>query len=241
MPLRIPRPPHPWKLAPRDAIALQERLARRVRQEPPLHPPRYIAGMDAAFTDGGRTCVAAVVLWDAEAHKVVDVQLARRRVTFPYIPGLLTFREGPALCHALRRLSIRPDALMCDGQGRAHPRRLGIASHLGVICRLPAVGCAKSILVGTHREPGQLRGAWAPLLHRGEIIGMALRTREGSRPVFVSVGHLFDLDSARRLVLGCVRRYRLPEPTRLADHLVAQVRHTGAAWSSRAAKALMDA
>lgn len=240
MAIRIPRPPHPWNLAPKDAMAVQERLARRVREEAPLVEPRYVAGMDAAFADAGRTCVAAVVLWDAVEGCVVEIQVARRRVTFPYIPGLLTFREGPALCQALRKLRTRPDVLLCDGQGRAHPRRLGIASHLGLICGIPSVGCAKSILVGSHSEPGQTRGSTAPLTHRGEVVGLAVRTRDQVLPVYVSVGHQFDLEAARQLVLRCAVRYRLPEPTRLADRLVARLRRTGDTWESSAGKLAMD-
>lgn len=150
--------------------------------------------------------------------------MAVRPLVFPYIPGLLSFREAPAVLAALRRLRHEPDAIMCDAHGYAHPRRFGLACHVGVICGLPTVGCAKSRLVGAHRAPGRRRGSRTRLRHDGEVIGMVLRTQDAVRPVFVSVGHLVDLDSAARLVLACAVSYRLPEPTRLADRLVGEVR-----------------
>ena len=136
----------------------------------------------------------------------------------------LSFREAPALLGALRRLNTAPDLLMCDGHGLAHPRRFGIACHLGVLCDLPAIGCAKSRLVGEHDEPARARGASAPLRHNLEIVGSVLRTRPGIRPIFVSVGHRIDLESAQEIVLACAVRFRLPEPTRLADRLAARAK-----------------
>ncbi len=224
MALDLPRPLHSWNLPPRAAIALQRQLADRVVRERPRGPFRWIAGLDAAFSDGGRVCVAAVVLWDARRRLPVECHVARRAVRFPYVPGLLTFREAPALLAALRRLSRRPDVLMFDGQGLAHPRRFGIASHLGVFCGLPSIGCAKSLLVGEFETPGPARGDFSPLLHEGERIGEVVRSQDGIRPLFVSVGHRMDQATARRLVLRCAVRHRLPEPTRLADRLVARAR-----------------
>jgi deoxyribonuclease V len=142
-------------------------------------------------------------------------------LTFPYVPGLLSFREAPALLAALRKLKRTPNALMCDGQGLAHPRRLGIASHIGIICGLPTIGCAKSRLCGEETMPARQRGSWTSLVDGDEEIGAVLRTQEGVNPLYVSVGHLCDLPTARQLVLHCATRYRLPEPTRLADRLVA--------------------
>jgi deoxyribonuclease V len=166
--------------------------------------------------------VAAVVLWDLEERSVIEEHVARRPVTFPYVPGLLSFREAPAVLAALRKLRAMPDAVMLDGQGRAHPRRFGLACHVGLICDLPAIGCAKSRLTGRHEEPGRERGARASLEDdEGRILGTVLRTQDGVRPVFVSVGHKMDLLSAEQTVLVCATRYRLPEPTRLADRLVA--------------------
>lgn len=180
---------------------------------------RLIAGLDMAFVGGGTTCQAAVVLWDLDDACVIEQHVARRAVQFPYVPGLLSFREVPALLAALRKLKRAPDGLMCDGHGLAHPRRFGIASHLGVILGIPSVGCAKSRLTGTSREPGTRRGDRAMLKDKGEIIGAVLRTRDRVKPVYVSVGHGLDLDDAVRITLSCGRGYRLPEPVRRADIL----------------------
>ena len=180
-----------------------------------------MAGLDGAFSPDGSRCIAGVVLWDLRERRVVEQQTAAGKLRFPYIPGLLSFREIPAWVAALRKLRQAPDVLMCDGQGIAHPRRFGIASHLGVLCGLPAVGCAKSRLVGAHDEPPARRGGRASLRDKDEVIGTVLRTQTGIRPVYVSIGHRLDLASAEALVLDCAVKYRLPEPTRLADRLVA--------------------
>ncbi len=219
--MKLARVPHSWRLTPRQAIALQKEMAARVQLVPPPAEVRFVAGMDAAFTADGRYCMAAVVLWDIPEHRVVEQHTAKSRLMFPYIPGLLSFREAPALLKALQRLRHPPDLLMCDGQGLAHPRRFGIACHVGVICGLPAIGCAKSRLVGTHLEPARARGSRASLTDHHQEIGAVLRTRPGIKPVYVSPGHLMDLATAERIVLECAVRYRLPEPTRLADRLVA--------------------
>ncbi len=219
--MRIPRAPHSWSLTPRAAIALQKELASRVQVVKPPGELRFIAGLDAAFSADGQRCLAAVVLWDVRACCVVEQHTAAGKLTFPYIPGLLSFREAPALLAVLRKLKRAPDALMCDGQGIAHPRRLGIASHVGIICDLPTIGCAKSRLCGEHTEPSQTRGSSVPLMDGTDQIGEVLRTQDGVKPLYVSVGHRCDLAGARQLVLACAVRYRLPEPTRLADRLVA--------------------
>lgn len=219
--MKLPPVPHSWALTPRQAIALQRKLARRVCVVKPAGELRFIAGLDAAFSADGRQCLAAVVVWDRLEQRVVEQHTAARKLTFSYIPGLLSFREAPALLAALRKLRRTPDALMCDGQGLAHPRRLGIASHVAILCELPTIGCAKSRLCGEHVEPAEKRGSVAALLDGDEQIGEVLRTQDGVKPVYVSVGHLCDLASARELVLACATRYRLPEPTRLADRLVA--------------------
>ncbi|MCL5098001.1 MAG: deoxyribonuclease V [Candidatus Omnitrophica bacterium] len=222
--LKLPRIPHSWNLSPREAIALQKRMAVRVERIPPAHALRFVAGLDAAFTVDYQHCLSAVVLWDVQDRCVIEQHTAKRRLTFPYIPGLLSFREIPALLAALRKLDRVPDALMCDGHGYAHPRRFGIASHLGVVCDLPTIGCAKSRLTGSHDAPPIQRGSSAPLLDGGELIGLVLRTQSGVNPVYVSIGHKIDLATAERSVLECAIRYRLPEPTRLADQLVAQTK-----------------
>jgi deoxyribonuclease V len=217
--LRIPRAPHRWSLAPREAAAVQRRLASRVVVAPLRRAPRLVAGLDAAFA--GERCVAAVVLWDLHERRVVEERVAVRPLRFPYVPGLLSFREAPGLLAALRRLCTEPDLLLCDGHGLAHPRRFGIACHVGVLTGLPTIGCAKSRLVGTYAEPALRRGARAPLEDAGEVVGSVLRTRPDAKPLFVSIGHRVDLPSAERVVLACAREHRLAEPIRLADRLVA--------------------
>lgn len=223
--MRLPPLPHRWTLSPRAAAAVQARLAERVILAPLARTPRFVAGLDAAFAGGN--VIAAVVLWDRQRCEVVESHLATRPLRFPYVPGLLSFREAPALLGALRKLRHPPDALMCDGQGLAHPRRFGLASHLGLLCDLPSLGVAKSLLVGTHRPLGSRRGARTELVDRGETVGLALRTKAEVRPVFVSVGHRLDLAGAGRLTLACAIKHRLPEPTRLADRLVARGRLLG--------------
>lgn len=220
--MKIPPIPHRFTLSPSEAVQLQRELAARVRVSPLRRTPRLVAGLDAAFTRDGHSCIGGVVLWDVAAREVVEERVATRRLTFPYVPGLLSFRETPVLLAALRKLRGIPDALLCDAHGVAHPRRFGLACHVGVLVEIPTVGCAKSRLVGSHREPGARRGARAPLLDGEEVIGTVLRTRDGVKPVYVSVGHRIDLESAERLVLDCAARHRLPEPTHLADRLVAR-------------------
>jgi deoxyribonuclease V len=230
--MKIPRPPHRWDVSPPRAIEIQRSLAGRIRRVKPTEPLRRIAGIDVAFTRDGRTCLAAAVVWDAGKRQVVEQRIAARPLSFPYVPGLLSFREAPAVLAALRKLTTTPDALMCDGQGFAHPRRFGLACHVGLIVDLPNIGCAKSRLCGEHRLPGRRRGSKAPLRHEGEVIGTVLRTRDGVRPVYVSIGHRVDLATAERLVLACAVRYRLPEPTRRADRLVAAVKRGAAQGQS---------
>ncbi len=220
--MRIARAPHRWRVTPAAARAIQRRLATRVRIEPLRAEPRLVAGVDSAFARG--LCVAGAVLWDARTGEVVEQHLARRPLAFPYVPGLLSFREAPAVLAALRKLRRRPDAILVDGHGLAHPRRFGIACHLGVLVGLPTAGCAKSRLVGEHGEPGSARGSRAPLVDGEETLGSVMRTRDGGKPVYVSIGHQIDLAGAERLVLACARGHRLPEPTHLADRLVAYAR-----------------
>jgi deoxyribonuclease V len=162
---------------------------------------------------------AAAVLFDATTLEVLERSAIEMAITFPYVPGLLTFREAPPAIAAIQDLRRRPDLLLCDGQGLAHPRRCGFASHLGLALDLPSIGVAKSRLTGTHDEPGQERGAWTPLLDNGEVIGACLRTRTGVRPIYVSIGNRVTLHTAIHFVLRTATRYRLPEPTRLADKL----------------------
>lgn len=181
--------------------------------------PATVAGLDVAYAESGDRLAAAVTVLDATTLAVVDEAVSVGRPAFPYVPGLFAFRELPALRDALDRLTVRPDLLVCDGHGLAHPRRFGLACHLGVVTGLPAIGVGKTPLVGAWEEPGPRRGAWTPLRDGGAVVGRVLRTRDGVKPVFVSVGHRMSLDNAVDRVLALTPRYRLPETTRSADQL----------------------
>ena len=222
--MKIPRVPHSWSLTPSRAVELQRTLADRVIRRGTVRAPQRLAGLDLAFNKSGEECIAGVVVWEAASQSVVEEHVARRPVRFPYVPGLLSFREAPALLAVLRKLRCEPDAFLFDGQGYAHPRRFGLASHVGLLIDRPSVGCAKSVLIGEFVEPGPKRGATSPMMHEGECIGMALRTRDNVKPIYVSVGHKLSLDSAVELALLACGGRRLPEPTRLADRLVARAK-----------------
>jgi len=183
-----------------------------------------VAGVDVGFEQGGAVTRAAIAVLGFPGLDPIDQALAKRPTGFPYVPGLLSFREIPAILDALSTLRVYPDLLLCDGQGYAHPRRLGLASHLGLLTDLPSIGVAKSRLIGEHGSLAKERGAWTWLHDGGEIIGAVLRTRSCVRPVYVSIGHRVSLDSAIRFVLACTTRYRLPETTRRAHRLASEQR-----------------
>jgi deoxyribonuclease V len=210
---------HSWDLTPAGARALQERLAGQAELRDRLGSIALVAGIDVGFEDGGRVTRAAVAVLRRGDLQLAESSLARRPTDFPYVPGLLSFREIPAVLDALAALRSAPDLLLCDGQGLAHPRRFGLACHLGWLLDAPAIGVAKSRLLGDFAAPPAERGAWTPLLDRGDVVGAAVRTRPGVRPVFVSPGHRVDVASAVRLALACTGRYRLPEPSRAAHRL----------------------
>lgn len=211
---------HNWNVSAREAIAIQRRLAQHVSREDELPDVRYVAGIDVGFEDGNRITKAAVVVLAFPQLTFEEKAVARAPTTLPYIPGLLSFREGPAILQAIRELERRPDLLLFDGQGIAHPRRLGIASHIGLLVDMPAIGVAKSRLCGRWREPpGQQKGDWAGLWDGDELIGAALRTRERVKPVFVSIGHRISLATAMEYVLACTTRFKLPETTRWAHRI----------------------
>lgn len=214
--------PHGWDLTPADARALQDELQPRIDCNDRLPRLRHVAGVDVGFEDGGRVTRAAVVVHGWPELEVVERALARRETGFPYVPGLLAFRELPAVVAALEELDTDPDLVFCDGQGIAHPRRFGIACHLGLLIDRPAIGVGKSRLIGTHAEPARDRGAREPLVDCGEIVGTVLRTRTGVRPVYVSPGHRVSLETAVELVLNAAPRYRLPEPVREADRMASR-------------------
>lgn len=208
---------HPWNLDPGEAVALQEQLAQHVQEVPLRAPPRTVAGIDV----GVREEIARAALVILEFPDLVPTATATHEmpVPFPYVPGLLSFREVPVILKVLETLPSLPEVLICDGQGRAHPRRFGLASHLGVLLDHPTVGCAKSRLVGHYTSLAERRGAWVPLTDNGEVIGAVVRTRTGVKPVFVSVGHRVTLEDAIQLVLQMSPRYRIPVPLRWAHRL----------------------
>ncbi len=210
---------HPWNLGPAEAVALQRELCGQVEASDRLVPVRRVAGVDVGFEADGAVTRAAVAVLRYPELTVLETAIARRPTEFPYIPGLLSFRELPAVLDALAQLSQPPDLLLCDGQGIAHPRRLGIASHLGLLTDIPAIGVAKTRLCGTHEEPPNQRGAWTPLWADGEIIGAVLRTRIGVKPLYISPGHRISLETSIQFVMACCTRYRLPETTRHAHRL----------------------
>ncbi len=209
---------HDWTRDPRASIALQEELAGKITLTPVETSAsfRRIAGVDVSSERGGKILWAAVVILELPEFRIVETAHARGAAGFPYIPGLLSFRELPVALQAFRRIRNRPDAVICDGQGLAHPRFFGLACHLGLWLDLPVVGCAKTRLVGEYREPDDTPGSWTELIFRGRVLGAALRTRRGSKPVYVSPGHLVTLEQSVELVRTCLLKSRLPEPTRLA-------------------------
>lgn len=217
-------PIHPWDVTPAQARAIQEQLRDRLVRRDDFTQVETVAGLDVGFEEGGKVTRAAVVLLRFPQLEPLDRALVRRPTSFPYVPGLLSFREIPALLHALDEMRIKPDLLLCDGQGYAHPRRFGLACHLGLLTGLPSIGVAKSRLIGEHGALGDQKGAHTWLWHDGEIIGALLRTRARVQPVYVSVGHRIGLETALDFVLACTTRYRLPETTRQAHRLASEMK-----------------
>lgn len=211
---------HTWHLDAKQAIYLQNRLRQYVVLENKIDSPiNRVAGVDVGFEAGGSITRAGAAVLDLADLHLLDQAVARLPTRFPYIPGLLSFREIPTILHALANLLRLPDMLLCDGQGYAHPRRFGLACHLGVLTDLPAIGVGKTRLLGDHAEIPNKRGEWVPLRHQKETIGAVLRSREGMKPIYVSVGHRLDLSTAVDYVMRCVTRYKLPETTRQAHRL----------------------
>ncbi|MHC5074982.1 MAG: deoxyribonuclease V [Planctomycetota bacterium] len=217
---------HNWNLSYKRAVDLQRRLAERVQFTAVNKVPKVAAGLDCAFSKDGKRIVAAVIVLKIDDFEVLETKSAVRKVRFPYIPGLLSFREGPVCLAAAGKLKSRPDVFIVDGQGIAHPRRLGLASHLGLFLDRPTIGCAKSRLTGSYREPGVRKGAYTLLKDEknSDTIGAVVRTRTNVKPVFVSVGHKYSLEDAIKITLGCTSKYRLPEPTRLAHQMVSRLK-----------------
>ncbi|MFQ4142379.1 deoxyribonuclease V [Chlorogloeopsis sp. ULAP02] len=211
---------HSWTLTVEEAIAIQEQLQAEVITVDQLKQPvQYVAGVDMGFEADGTISRAAVAVLSFPDLQLQETSIARRPTSFPYIPGFLSFREIPAVLDALEKIKLTPDIILCDGQGIAHPRRFGIACHLGVIVDIPSIGVAKSLLVGKHQDLSDIRGSWQPLVYKGDTVGAALRTRSGVKPVYISSGHRISLPTAIDYVLRCTTKYRLPETTRIADKL----------------------
>jgi len=224
---------HPWQVTPAEARAIQRRLQRQVQVGRYVQDIRYIAGADVAAGRGTTTVYAGAVVLEYATLRVVERQGVCSHTDFPYIPGLLSFREAPALLQVLTKLKCTPEVIVLDGQGIAHPRGLGIASHIGVLLDIPTIGCAKSRLIGHYEEPPPLPGAFTPLYGpQGKILGAVLRTKAHVKPVFVSVGHKMELQQAVEILLHCCRGYRIPEPTRLADQYVGMLRRAHGVCSS---------
>jgi deoxyribonuclease V len=221
---------HAWDLSPTEAVALQKRLRDRVVLQPLPDDVRVVAGADISYERYSNVLHAGFVLVRLPDFEVVETAGVELRVSFPYVPGLLSFRETPPLVEAWKRVTVRPDVVMLDGQGLAHPRRFGIACHVGLLFDLPTLGCAKTLLVGKFEPPGEAAGSRSPLVDRGETVGSAVRTKDRVQPVYVSPGHLADVESAAALALRCTARYRVPEPTRLA-HLFVNALRRGEEWT----------
>lgn len=210
---------HSWNLTPKEAIQLQKDLKDQVKTNLTLRLPQSIAGVDVAYLREEKQSVATAVVVSSVGFETVESAVAKMKTPFPYIPGLLSFREVPPILKALKKLSRLPDLILVDGHGRAHPRRFGIASHLGQWLKHPTIGIGKSRLCGEFREPGNKRGSSTDLVHKGEVIGKVLRTRAGVKPVFVSVGYGLPLEDCVSWALTMTSRFRLPEPIRRADQL----------------------
>jgi deoxyribonuclease V len=219
---------HPWQLTPKDAIQLQRQLRERVVRTDAFSEIRYVAGADAAFSRSDKLAYGAVVVYEYPSLTEVERAWAARPLEFPYVPGLLSFRELPVLLEAFAKLRHSPDLLIFDAHGIAHPRRCGLASHAGLTLNKPSIGCAKSRLVGSETATEDRAGAWTELTDEGEVIGATLRTRLHSRPVYVSIGHRVALETAIAIVLKCCDGPRIPKPTREADGFVAQVKRMAA-------------
>jgi deoxyribonuclease V len=202
-----------------EAKAIQEALRTQVVTKDCLGKVKYVAGVDVGFKENYAITQAAVAVLSYQDLQIVDRAIVQTPTTFPYVPGYLSFREIPAILAVLPKLTIKPDVILCDGQGLAHPRRLGLACHLGVILDLPTIGVAKSLLIGKHDELPLTKGSWLPLIDRDETIGAVLRSRDRVKPIYISIGHKISLQRSIDLVMNCLTKYRLPETTRWADRL----------------------
>ncbi len=210
---------HLWSVTVEEAIAIQQQLQLEVITTDKLGAVNYVAGVDVGFEEDGKVSRAAVVVLSFPELQLQEQAIAVCSTTFPYTPGLLSFREVPVILEALKKLKTTPDLILCDGQGIAHPRRFGLGCHLGLLTEVPTIGVAKSLFIGEHDELALEKGSWKPLRDRGDVIGAVVRSRTNVKPIYISVGHLICLPTAIDYVLRCTPKYRLPETTRLADQL----------------------
>ena len=215
---------HSWSVTPKQAVVIQQRLSPKIIREDRIGEVNYIAGVDSGFEDSGKFIRAAVVILEYPSLKIKEKAVARLPTAFPYVPGLLSFRELPVVLEAFSNLVQEPDLLICDGQGIAHPRRFGIASHLGLLTGLPSIGVGKSRLIGAYDPVRDIKGSWEPLRDKGEIIGAVLRTRQGVKPVYVSIGHMVSLETAVTYVMACTTRFKLPETIRMAHRYASVIK-----------------
>ena len=211
---------HEWQVSATEAIEIQKKLAGKISRRNEVCSPQLIAGVDISPPDDSGITTGAVVVFSYPELAQVEVQIAQQKPNFLYIPGLLSFREAPVILSACEKLKCDPDIIMVDGQGIAHPRRLGLASHLGIFLNIPTIGCAKSRLCGKHESVNSSRGSFTNLMHKDEIIGAALCTKDRTNPMYISIGHMIDLENAIEWVLKCCQKHKMPEPTRFA-HIVA--------------------
>lgn len=210
---------HSWSVTPQEAIAIQIRMAEEVVREDGFIRGKYIAGVDVGIARNKGIARAAITVLDAKTLEIVDSSVVEQHVSFPYVPGLLSFRELPPILEALKKIQVQPDIILCDGQGIAHPRRFGVACHLGLLTDTVTIGVAKNILVGKHGRVPSKKGRWTELYDHNEIVGAVLRSRENVKPIYVSIGHKICLESAVGVVMDCVTRFRLPETSRSAHSL----------------------
>ena len=217
---------HPWNLTPTEAVALQRELREQVDTSPWGGSPRTIGGADISYNKFSDVIYAAIVVLDYATQEVIHRSMVHDKMTFPYVPGLLSFREIPSLMKAWNALEPKPDLMMMDGHGIAHPRRIGIATHFGLLTGVPTIGCGKTVLLGKFEEPGLEKGSYSPMIDQGETVAYALRTKNKVKPVYTGPGNGLSLEEARDITLHCARGYRIPEPTRQA-HLLANALRRG--------------
>ena len=210
---------HAWDVSPKEAIGIQKALQSHVNLKDDFGEIKTVAGVDVGFEDDNTITRAAIAVLDFQTLEIIETAIARRPTSFPYVPGLLSFREVPAVLEAMLKLTAEPDLLLCDGQGIAHPRRFGIAAHLGLLLDIPSVGVGKSRLTGTHGELPREKGSFVPLMDKDEQIGVVLRTRTNVKPLYISPGHRVSIETAPALAMHCLTKYRLPETTRHAHRL----------------------